>query len=69
MRAQPGLTLCDLTVYSLPGSSVHGNFQARILELVAISSPRGSSRPSDRTVTLTSPALAGRFFYHWAASL
>ena len=28
---------------SLPGSSVHGIFQARILEWVAISSSRGSS--------------------------
>ena len=28
-------TLCDLTDYSLPGSLVHRNFQARILEWVA----------------------------------
>ena len=38
-------TLCDPMVYSPPGFSVHGIFQARILELVAISSSRGSSRP------------------------
>ena len=31
------------TDYSLPGSSVHGIFQARILEWVAISFPRRSS--------------------------
>ena len=30
-------TLCDLMDYSLPGSSVHGIFQARVLERVAIS--------------------------------
>ena len=36
---------------SLPGSSVHGIFQARILESVAISSSRGSSRPRDSTST------------------
>ena len=30
---------------SLPGSSVHGMFQARILEWVAISSSKGSSGP------------------------
>ena len=30
---------------SLPGSSVHGIFQARILEWVAISFSRGSSNP------------------------
>ena len=34
-------TLCDSTDYSPPGSSVHGIFQARILEWVAISSSRG----------------------------
>ena len=33
----------------LPGSSVHGIFQARILGRVAISSFRGSSEPRDRT--------------------
>ena len=33
---------------SPPGSSVHGIFQARILEWIAISSSRGSSRPRDR---------------------
>ena len=33
--------------YSPPTSSVHGILQARILELVAISFPRGSSRPRD----------------------
>ena len=35
--------------YSLPGSSVHGIFEARILEWVAISFSRGSSPPRDRT--------------------
>ena len=30
--AQPCLTLCDPMDFSLPGSSVHGIFQARILE-------------------------------------
>ena len=29
-------TLCDPMDYSLPGSSVHGIFQARVLEWVAI---------------------------------
>jgi len=33
----------DYYYYGLPGSSVHGIFQARILEQVAISSSRGSS--------------------------
>ena len=39
------------------GSSVHGNFQAKILEWVAISFSRGSSRPRDQTCPLVSPAL------------
>ena len=34
---------------SLPGSSVHGLLQARILEWVAIPFPRGSSQPRERT--------------------
>ena len=34
---------------SLPGFSVHGIFQARILEWVAVSFSRGSSRPRDWT--------------------
>ena len=39
-------TLCDPMDYSPPASSVHVIFQARILEWVAMSSSRGSSRPS-----------------------
>ena len=38
-------TLCDPMPYSLPGSSVHGILQARILEWVAMPSSRGSSQP------------------------
>ena len=41
--AQSCLTLCNPEHCSLPGSSVHGTFQARILEWVAISFSRGSS--------------------------
>ena len=42
-------TLCDLVDDSLPGSSVHGILQTRILERTAISSSRGSSRYGDLT--------------------
>ena len=35
--------------YSLLGSSIHGIYQVRILEWVAISFSRGSSWPRDRT--------------------
>ena len=47
--AQSCLTLCDPMDCSLPGSSVHGIFQAKILEWVAISFFRGSSQPRDWT--------------------
>ena len=40
---QSCLTLCDPLDYSLPGSSVYGILQARILEWVAISFSRASS--------------------------
>ena len=48
--------------YSPPGSSVHGILQARILERVAMPSPRGSSRPRDRTRISCGSCIAGRFF-------
>ena len=41
--------LCNPVACSLPGSYVHGIFQARVLQWVAISSSRGSSWPRDRT--------------------
>ena len=40
-------TLCDSVDYYLPDSSVHGIFQTRVLEWLAISFSRGSSRPRD----------------------
>ena len=48
---------------SLPGSSAHGIFQARILGWVAISFSRGSSRPKNRTQV---SRIAGSFFTNWA---
>ena len=50
--------LCNPMDCSLPGSSVHGIFQARILEWVATSSSRGSSWPRDWIHLSVSPALA-----------
>ena len=47
--AQSCPTLCDPIDCSLPGSSVHGSFQAIVLEWVAISFSRGSSQPRART--------------------
>ena len=46
---QSCLTLCDPMDHSLPGPSVLGILQARILEWVVMPSSRGSSRPRDRT--------------------
>ena len=54
--------LCNPMDYSLPGSSVHENFQAIILEWVAISYSGGSSDPSIKLTFLASLVLAGRFF-------
>ena len=55
--AQWCLTLCDPLDCSLPSISVHGIFQARILEWVAISKSRGSSQPRDQTLIFCVPAL------------
>ena len=53
------LTLCNPMDCCLLGSSVHGIFQARILEWVAISFSRDLPNPG---IKPASPALAGRFF-------
>ena len=58
--AQPCPTLCDPRDCSLQGSTVHGIFQARVLEWVAITFSRGSSWPRDRTQV---SCIAGRHFY------
>ena len=57
--AQSCSTLCDSMDYSPPGSSVHGIFQARILEWVAISSSRVFSHPRD---WICMSCIAGGFF-------
>ena len=55
--------LCSLINYSSTGSSIHGNFQARILEWVVISFSRGSSWPRNWTCI----SFIGRQIpYHWA---
>ena len=58
--------LSDSTDYSSPGSSVHGMFQARILEWVSISSSRGSSRPRDRTHISCISCIGRWVLYEWA---
>ena len=61
--AQSCPTLCDSVDCSLPGSSIQGILQARILEWVAISFSRGSSRPRDRTQV---SGIGGKCFNFWA---
>ena len=56
-------TLCDPMDSSLPGSTIHGIFQARILEWAAISFSRVSSQPRDRTWV---SSIADRRFTVWA---
>ena len=53
------LTLCNSMDYNLPGSSVHGILQARILDWVAMPSSRGSSQPRDWTC---GSCISGGFF-------
>ena len=48
---------------SPPGSSIHGIFQAGVLEWVAISFSRGSSQPRGRTQV---SRIAGGRFTIWA---
>ena len=55
--AKSCLILLDPTDCSPPGSSVHGVFQARILEWVAMPSSRGSFQPRDQTYISSAPAL------------
>ena len=56
-------TLCDPMDCSLPGSSIHGIVQARILEWVAIFFSRGSSQTRDQTEV---SFIAGSRFTLWA---
>ena len=64
--AQSCQTLCDLMDCSPPGSTTHGIFQARILEWVAISFSRRSSRPRDWTHVSHMVSIVGRRFTVWA---
>ena len=57
------LILCDLIDCSLPCSSVHWIFWARVLEWVASSFSRGPSQPRDWTQVFL---IAGRCFIIWA---
>ena len=64
--AQSCLTLCNPMGCSLPGSSVHGVFQASILEQIAISYFRGSSRSRDWTRVSCDSCISRWVLYHCA---
>ena len=61
-RAQSCPTFRNPMDCNPPGSSVHGIFQARILEWVAFSFSRGSSQPKDGTHISCVSYIVGRFF-------
>ena len=58
------LTLCNPMDSSLPGSSIHGIFLARVLEWVAISFSRLSSWPRDWTWVSSIPCIGRQILYH-----
>ena len=60
--AQKCPTLCSPIDCSLPGSSVSGIFQARILKWLTISYPGDLLSSETEPVSLASPALASGFF-------
>ena len=59
---QSCLTLCDSMDCSLPGSSVPGLLQSRILEWVAIPSSSGSSQPRDHQASIS--CIGRQVLYH-----
>ena len=67
--AQSCSALCDPMDCSLPGFSIHGILQARILEWVAISSSRRSSQCRDQTCISCGscgPYIGRWILYYWA---
>ena len=61
---QSCLTLCDPMDCNPPDSSVHGIFQARILDWVAISYSRGYSQPRDQTYISRVSCIGRWILYH-----
>ena len=56
------IRLCNTIHSSLPGSSVHGISQARILEYLPFPHPGDLPDPGIKPMSPASPALAGGFF-------
>ena len=59
-------TLCDPMDCSLPGSSLPGILQARILEWVAVPFSRRSSPPRDRAQVFCVSCIGSWVLYHWS---
>ena len=64
LAAQLCPIFCNAMDCSPPGSSIHGIFQARILQRVAVSYPRGSSQPRDRTHVSCISCIGRWILYH-----
>ena len=60
--AQSCSILCNPMDYSLPGYSVHGILQARILEWIPLPPSGYLPDPGIESISLASPAMVGRFF-------
>ena len=65
MKSLGRVQLCNPMDSRLPGSSVHGIFQGKILDWVAVSFSRGSSWPRDQTQV---SCIAGGRFTVWATT-
>ena len=64
MCVQSCLTLCNPMDCSLPGSSVHRIFQARIMEWIAFSYSRESSQPKNQTRVSCLSCIGRWILYH-----
>ena len=62
---QSCLTLWEPLDCTLPGSSVHGISQARMLEWVAIPFSRGPSRARDQIHVSCVSCIGRQILYHW----
>ena len=67
VRPQSCETLSNPKDCTLPGFSVHGIFQARILEWVPIFYSRGSPQPRDRTCVSCTSCIGRRILNHCTA--
>ena len=60
--------LCNPMDCSLPGSSVHRILHQEYWSRLPCPPPRNLPDPGIEPESLSSPALAGRFFYHWTTT-